>query len=311
MEYICNLYRVLKNYNSVIVFGAGVIGKLIVTEIKVYCEETGKSLVFVDNSHEKWNKENGVLPPVEAFSKFPDALWIVSSDIYGQSMLEDIRKLGVKDENIIKKPPAEILFKWQMILNAKRELKENESKMYIKNLLFSNKNIMLEIGAGEKKRDNGWTTLDLNNTCDIYWDLRNGIPFPKESVSKIYSSHFLEHLTYKEGQIFLQECLRVLIPNGMFSICVPNARIYIEAYIKNEKLDNSKFYLPGYNNTTKIDYINYTAYMDGHHKYMFDEENILYVLAKAGFREVKLRNFDNSLDLKERDFESIYAEAIK
>jgi len=152
----------------------------------------------------------------------------------------------------------------------------------------------------------------MNNKCDIYWDLRDGIPFPKDSVSKIYSSHFLEHLTFKEGQSFLIECLRILKPNGIFSICVPNARIYIEAYIKNEKLDSSFFgHLPGYNKTTKIDYVNYTAYMDGHHKYMFDEENLLCILAKIGFREVKSRSFDKSLDMKERDFESIYAEAVK
>ncbi|GBU25056.1 glycosyl transferase [Fibrobacteria bacterium R8-3-H12] len=311
MEYICHLYQKLENYNSVIVFGAGSVGKLIGAEIKLYCEETGKSLIFADNSHEKWNKENNIMPPVEAVSKFPNALWIVSSDIYGQSMLEDLRKLGVKDENIIKKPPAEAIVKWQIIVNAKRELKRNESKMYIEKLLSSNKNIMLEVGAGEKKGDNGWTTLDINNKCDIYWDLRDGIPFPKDSVSKIYSSHFLEHLTFRECQIFLQECLRVLVPNGIFSICVPNARIYIEAYIKNEKLDDSKFYISGFNNTTKIDYVNYMAYMDGHHKYMFDEENILCILAKAGFREVKLRCFDNLLDLEGRNFESIYAEAIK
>jgi len=313
MEYIHNLYHKLENYNSIIVFGVGAIGRLIGAEIKVYCEETGKSLAFADNSHEKWNKENSIMPPAEAISRFPNALWIVGSDIHGQSMLEDLRKLGITDKNIIKKPPAEILFKWQIIVNAKRELKKNESKTYIKNLLLGNKNIMLEVGAGEKKGNNGWTTLDLNNKCDIYWDLRDGIPFPKNSVSKIYSSHFLEHLTFKEGQFFLQECLKVLVPNGIFSVCVPNARIYIEAYIKNEKLDDSKFclYLPGYNNTTKIDYVNYTAYMDGHHKYMFDEENILCILAKAGFREVKLRCFDNLLDLKQRDFESIYAEAIK
>ena len=312
MEYIHSLYRKLESYNSVIVFGVGAMGKLIGAEIKVYCEEMEKSLVFADNSHEKWNKENNVMPPVEAISKFPNALWIVSSDIHGQSMLEDLRKLNIEDKNIIKKPPAEILFKWQMIVNAKREIKKNESKTHIKKLLSGNKNIMLEVGAGEKKGNNGWTTLDLNNKCDIYWDLRDGIPFPKDSVSKIYSSHFLEHLTFKEGQLFLQECLRVLVPNGIFSICVPNACIYIEAYIKNEKKpDASKLYLPGYNNTTKIDHVNYIAYMDEHHKYMFDEENILYILTKAGFRDVKLRCFDNLLDLKERDFESIYAEAIK
>jgi hypothetical protein len=45
--------------------------------------------------------------------------------------------------------------------------------------------------------------------------------------------------------------------------------------------------------------------MDGEHKYMFDEENILYILES----NVQLRPFDPSLDMKEREYESIYAEA--
>jgi hypothetical protein len=51
--------------------------------------------------------------------------------------------------------------------------------------------------------------------------------------------------------------------------------------------------------------------MDGHHKYMFDEENLLHILQAKGFKNVRLRDFDPELDIKERDFESIYAEAEK
>jgi len=53
------------------------------------------------------------------------------------------------------------------------------------------------------------------------------------------------------------------------------------------------------------------AYMDGHHRYMFDEENILIILRKAGFRNVRLRAFDAAIDIKQRDFQSIYAYAEK
>ena len=120
--------------------------------------------------------------------------------------------------------------------------------------------------------------------------------------------------SFKQGQRFLDECLRVLRPGGKFSICVPNARIYIEAYLRNVDLNEillSNMYKPAYNHTTRIDYVNYMAYMDGHHKYMFDEENRIYILKSKGMRNVRLREFNPSLDLKERDFESIYAEAEK
>ena len=53
------------------------------------------------------------------------------------------------------------------------------------------------------------------------------------------------------------------------------------------------------------------AYMAGEHCYMFDEENLVNTLRKVGFTSVELRAFDESIDLKERDFESIYATAIK
>lgn len=156
-------------------------------------------------------------------------------------------------------------------------------------------------------------TIDLAMHCDLFWDLRKGIPFPDNSVKRVYSSHFFEHLTFDESQDFLQECKRALAPGGEFLICVPNARIYLEAYVKGEPLNSPPFfeYEPAYNHTTRIDYVNYTAYMGGVHKYMFDEENLIYRLESAGFTNACLRQFDPSIDMKERDFESIYARAEK
>src|SRR5581483_2634355 len=153
----------------------------------------------------------------------------------------------------------------------------------------------------------------VTRSCDLYWDLRRGIPFPDARVSRIYSSHFFEHLSFRETQQFLDECRRVLAPGGRFSVCVPNARIYLEAYVKGTPLEGPEFfgYQPAYNRTTRIDYVNYTAYMAGEHKYMFDEDNLLFILSSKGFRNVRLRSFDPSLDLPERHFESIYAEAEK
>ena len=70
-------------------------------------------------------------------------------------------------------------------------------------------------------------------------------------------------------------------------------------------------YEPAFNHTTKIDYVNYIAYMNEDHKYMFDEENLTYLLEKRGFKDVRIRDFDPALDLKERECVSIYAEGHK
>jgi predicted SAM-dependent methyltransferase len=185
------------------------------------------------------------------------------------------------------------------------------SKRKIRRLLRETNALSIEVGAGNKRGSPPWITIDVTAGCDIYWDLRRGIPFPDDTIQSMYSSHFFEHLSFAEIQAFLDECKRVLRPRGRFSICVPNARMYLEAYVSGRTLDTSKFYQPGYNRTTRIDYVNYTAYMAGQHKYMFDEENLVHILRAKGFSKVGLRRFDPAIDLLERDFESIYAEAEK
>ncbi|MDA7462928.1 methyltransferase domain-containing protein [Candidatus Pelagibacter ubique] len=173
--------------------------------------------------------------------------------------------------------------------------------------------IKLELGSGSKKGLNGWTTVDMNGGSDISWDLKKGIPLQDNNVKTIYSSHLLEHIPFHELIIFLKECRRVMIAGGEFSVCVPNFRCYVDAYVNNKFfLEKDRCWPPAIIDTgSKIDQLNYMAYMTDEHKYMFDEENLINTLYKAGFANVKLRDFDESLDSLDRDFESIYALATK
>ena len=192
-----------------------------------------------------------------------------------------------------------------------REIKLSETNDKILEILKNSREIKLELCSGLKKGVNGWTTLDMNDISDLFWDLKTGIPFPDRSISKIYSSHFLEHLTFPEIKSLLNECLRVLKKDGVFSISVPNARLFISAYYNNDILFWEQLplhYMPAFNNTSSlIDLVNYIAYMDGHHKYMFDEENLIKILTSSGFQQVCLRDFDPEIDSAERRHESIYA----
>jgi predicted SAM-dependent methyltransferase len=191
-------------------------------------------------------------------------------------------------------------------------LRSANSILCARRLARGGKALKLELGAGAKRGTNGWLTLDLSAGCDLCWDLRNGLPFPDEVIQAVYSSHFLEHLSFKECQELLKECLRVLVPGGSFSVCVPNARLFLEAYVRGEVLQDPFLgYKPAHNRTTRIDYANYVAYMDGAHKYMFDEENLLFVLSLAGFERARLRSFDATVDSSTRAYQSICAEANK
>lgn len=171
--------------------------------------------------------------------------------------------------------------------------------------------IKLEFGSGKKLGKDGWTTIDLYG-ADINYDLRRGIPLPDGSVSAIYSSHLLEHIPHKLLLEFLQECRRVLAPDGYLSVCVPDAKQYIKAYLnKCNFRDPSTFYQPARVDTGSfIDQVNYVAYMGGEHTYMFDEENLVNIIKNAGYSDVQLRKFDPSIDILERHEGSIYAKAF-
>jgi len=171
--------------------------------------------------------------------------------------------------------------------------------------------INLDIGAGDTRRA-GWVTLDITDGCDLYWDLRRGIPFPDNSVQRVYSSHLFEHMDYNAGQSLLGEARRVLMPGGEVSVCVPNARLYIDAYLGVSELDpDHDFWEPALSGRDGISLVNYVAYMGGEHKCLFDMDSLLERLTDAGFVDVQERSFDDSIDLPERAFESIYASAHK
>jgi len=64
-------------------------------------------------------------------------------------------------------------------------------------------------------------------------NLAKGIPLESDSVDAVYHSHFLEHLDKNVVTIFLQEVRRVLKPNGIQRIVVPDMELLCRNYISH------------------------------------------------------------------------------
>lgn len=193
----------------------------------------------------------------------------------------------------------------------RRRLRARNTLSRAQGLIRERSAIRLDIGAGDVVRL-GWVTLDISDKCDLFWDLRWGIPFPDGTVDIVYSSHLLEHMSHEAGQNVLREAWRVLKSGGTLSTCVPNARLYVDAYLGSRPLaDDHDFWEPALVSRSGIDLLNYIAYMGGEHACMFDEVSLVSRIREAGFIDVQLRSFDAELDLPERQFESIYAQAVK
>lgn len=197
--------------------------------------------------------------------------------------------------------------------NAKR-LRPGHARRIAQKLVAGGRPIRLEIGSWSRPELPDWTSIDFSIGADIRYDLTKPLPFPDASIEEIYSSHVLEHFTYPHPLLdVLRECHRLLKAGGRFRAAVPNARIFLEAYAHPEKFEREKFCTEevGLRYTSRIDAVNFIAYLGGEHKFMFDDENLPRVIEEAGFRDVRLREFDPSIDLERRRHESIYVEAVK
>ena len=126
------------------------------------------------------------------------------------------------------------VFLTNLLSHLKQQIKLNFVPLYTrrkaKAILRNCEDVKIEIGSGPKKKE-GWVTIDLSFAADLYWDLRDKLPFPNSSVSFIYSSHVLEHFSYRDLRHLLDNCHAILKPGGRFSACVPNARIYLETVV--------------------------------------------------------------------------------
>lgn len=84
----------------------------------------------------------------------------------------------------------------------------------------------LELGGGKKPRGEGFANVDIVESADVVFDLRNRPwPFADDSVTEIYSSHFLEHV--EKPLEILEELCRVCCLGAPVEIRVPHPAAHL------------------------------------------------------------------------------------
>lgn len=85
-----------------------------------------------------------------------------------------------------------------------------------------------DLGCGIRKKE-GYFGIDKTayEGVDLKMDLRFAkLPFEDGQLKALYSSHFLEHLTFEEVLFLMNEAYRVLESGGIFEIIVPHGFSY-------------------------------------------------------------------------------------
>lgn len=125
------------------------------------------------------------------------------------------------------------------------EIRRNRVKGRVRSFLTMRRvakldNICLNIGPGANwtKPAPNWLSVDVDPRIgDIVVNLCEfpGFPLKENIVSCIYASHVLEHVSMNRIQFLLNDCFRVLKPNGWMRIVLPDVEKSMREYLKGNR----------------------------------------------------------------------------
>lgn len=107
----------------------------------------------------------------------------------------------------------------------------------------------IEFGCGEVPTKTGYKTCDIRNLPGIdfvcpAWEIDNLIK--ANSVDNIFSRHFFEHLTFIQGRKTLKAWHKILKPDAICEMILPNIDFHIQQWISGKDIEHAKAGLWGW-----------------------------------------------------------------
>jgi predicted SAM-dependent methyltransferase len=192
----------------------------------------------------------------------------------------------------------------------------------------------LNIGCGDNLIK-GWLNIKLtrynygfikikNEVKILNFDMRFKLPLASNQIRYIYASHFIEHLTFEEGNSLLKECYTNMKKGGIIRLTCPDMELWIKKYHQNNKSFFKKYHKLALKDKkdiikTKGEILMSQVHGFGH-KWNYDFESLKHVLEDAGFKNVTRKKvFESSIpEIKQiepctklRLLETLYVEAKK
>ncbi len=154
----------------------------------------------------------------------------------------------------------------------------------------------LEVGGGEKPIRPHWKQCDIRNLptvdfCCNALDIKKQIP--NNTVEIIYSRHFLEHMTFIEGEKLLTDWYDILKPTGCVELEVPNITFHINQWINNrndpKQIKHAKAGFWGWQGKNPKRQVEFDL-----HKAGYDKQEIRELITRIGFINFKSLNPETS-----------------
>jgi predicted SAM-dependent methyltransferase len=189
--------------------------------------------------------------------------------------------------------------------------------------LRQSRDLSVNIGSGGCGLP-GWVNVDFapGANMTLLLDIRKRLPFADGSARRFFTEHVVEHLNFGDDvPLLFSEFHRVLAPDGVLRIAVPDARRFLLAYALKDAAEwrSLGWALDNFPDDicSQMQAINHIFHQDGEHLFGYDFETISLMLRKAGFRTVLQQPFGVSVDPAlaidqevYRDY-SLYVDAVK
>lgn len=160
----------------------------------------------------------------------------------------------------------------------------------------------LHLGCGGNRFE-GWINADTSPSSELIVYMERRLPFRDACLSRIYSEHVLEHVSYEVGLAFLRETLRVLEPGGVIRVAVPDLEDLVEGYVQSDW-------------RTRFDWVQWPEYAFlksraqmlnvgfrwWGHQHLYDREELERLFLEAGYRNL---NFPSHGDSVHEDLRSL------
>ncbi|MBI9038602.1 MAG: methyltransferase domain-containing protein [Bacteroidales bacterium] len=207
----------------------------------------------------------------------------------------------------------------------------------------------VQYGCGQIAPD-GWLNFDVSPTLRLqrvpllrlilkpyfdvhfpknakYGNIVKGLPgISENSCDAVFSSHVLEHISLNSCRIALKNTYKILKPDGVFRVIIPDLWPCVEKYIKEYKQADKDASINFINCTmmgTEKRLYGFKAFMKANygseaHLWMWDKYSFAEEIRKVGFKSVKPYSFTDKKDKmfelveeEERFRDSLAFEAIK
>lgn len=166
--------------------------------------------------------------------------------------------------------------------------------------------VALNLGSGSVHLK-GFIGVDAEPSVnpELLLDLTQGLKdLPDGSVDLIYSEHFIEHLDQAAHSVLIDECYRVLKPGGRIRLATPDLDYVVFKYLWDWKSQAWLNEVPWKDEVkTRGQMIN-RSMRDWGHQFLFNEEDLMQLLASAGFVSIIRFEYGASADARLADLET-------